>query len=387
MAGPSTHRIANVVDPPQPLGGFAWTTIVLLILLAVLYGIYFFVELVYIGAIDDYLRGEGSLTDVESLQSGTTGLGVVIGLIACGAAGFFIAWMYRAYMNLRRTSVTGLRYDPGWAIGAWFIPIFNWIRPKQIIDDIWRAGETGVEVRDGSWRSRAVSPLLHWWWGLWVGASIVGVVAAIAGIDLDAALDGRVDWEKQQTAATIAAPGQLALVAAAILACFVIRRITDRDDRLREAVFAQPLPPAATYQQAPPPPPPPGTAPPFPPANQPPPPPGPPVTPPPSQPPPPSPDELAQATSQPPPPLTYPGAQGGQPLPAVAGPVPGLAPPSPGGQPPPPGGAPLQVLTGGLLASGEKDIRCGVCGWVFHNINAANHHVETHHRGATEDGP
>lgn len=328
--GPTTHQIASVADPPRPLAGFGWTATILLIILAVLYSVAFVVELTYVGVINDYLHEDGSLTDVEDVQAGRAGLSILIGLIACVVAGFFIAWMYRAYGNLLRTSVAGLRFQPGWAVGAWFIPFFNWIRPKQMIDDVWRAGETGAQVRDASWRSRPVSPLLHWWWALWVGASVLGVIAVIAGFDEDGRLTGRAEFEQEQTAATIAAPAMLCLIAAAILACIVIRRITDRDDRLREAVFAQP-PPAPPSGYTPPPPPPPAGI----------------------QPPPPPP---------PPPP--------GRPPP----------PPPSGGPPPPPSGPPTQALDGGeLIASGEKDIRCGVCGWVFRDVDVARRHRATHH--------
>lgn len=340
-AGPSSHQIASVADPPRPLGGFGWTATILLIVLAVLYAISFVVEISYVGVINDYLHHDGSLGDVEDIQAGRAGLSILTGLIAGVVAGFFIAWMYRAYSNLLRTSVAGLRFQPGWAIGAWFIPFFNWIRPKQMIDDVWRAGETGVQVRDASWRSRPVSPLLHWWWALWVGASILGVVAVIVGFDEDGVLRGATEFEQEQTAATIAAPGMLCLVAAAVLACIVIRRITERDDQLRGAVFAQP--PPQPWPQTP----------------------GP-------QPPPPSP-----TATPPPPPPPPPGH-------APPPPPPGYAPPPP----PPPGGKPVQALDDGrLIASGEKDIRCAVCGWVFRDVDVARRHVATHHREATPAAP
>ncbi len=171
-----------------------------------------------------------------------------------------------------------------------------------------------------------MSPLLHWWWALWVGASILGVIAVIVGFDEDGVLSGRTEFEQEQTAATVAAPAMLCLVVAAVLACIVIRRITERDDQLRGAVFAQP--PPQPWPQA-------------------------------AGPPPPSP----AATPPPPPPGYAP---------------PPLPPPPP---PPPSGGKPVQALDDGrLIASGEKDIRCAVCGWVFRDVDVARRHLATHHR-------
>jgi len=54
----------------------------------------------------------------------------------------FIMWFYRAYSNLPRLGVTGgLRFGPGWAIGAWFVPFLNLVRPKAIANDIWKGSD------------------------------------------------------------------------------------------------------------------------------------------------------------------------------------------------------------------------------------------------------
>lgn len=245
MAGASvTHRLRDEDAPPWPLARLARILVRLLTVIAVLYGIAFLLELVYIETLQDFLEGNASVRAVEDGQVGTAGVQFLAGVLYLVAAGFFIAWTYRAYDNLRRTSVAELRYDANWAIASWFIPVAWWIRPKQILNDVWRAGEAGVEVRDSSWHDRPVPPLLHWWWAAWVVAALVGIVAAAVGFDSDAMLSGRAEYEREQEAATIAAPGLLCSIAAAILAALVVRRITDREERLRELVLAQtPAPP------------------------------------------------------------------------------------------------------------------------------------------------
>ena len=55
-------------------------------------------------------------------------------------------WMFRAYNNVDAVAPGARRYDGGWAIGSWFVPILNLFRPKQIINDIWRAA-TGSPTR------------------------------------------------------------------------------------------------------------------------------------------------------------------------------------------------------------------------------------------------
>jgi hypothetical protein len=73
---------------------------------------------------------------------------------------------------------------------------------------------------------------------VWVASALIGIAAAAVGFDEDGMLGGRADYEREQEAATIAAPGMLCTIAAAVLAVIVIRRITDREERLREAVRA-----------------------------------------------------------------------------------------------------------------------------------------------------
>jgi hypothetical protein len=222
----------------------ARTLTVLLSVIAAFYAIGFLIELGYIATLQDYLSGEATRQEVEDAQLASAGIQFVPSLLTLVAAGFFVAWTYRAYDNLKRTGVADLRYDANWAIAAWFIPVAWWIRPKQILNDVWRAGEAGVEVRDSSWQDRPVSPVLHWWWAAWVGSALVGIAAAIVGFDDDGILTGRAEYEREQEAATIAAPGMLCTIAAAILAVIVVRRITEREERLREAVLAQAPAPA-----------------------------------------------------------------------------------------------------------------------------------------------
>jgi hypothetical protein len=235
---PLTHRLRREAEPPRPLARLGRTLVILLGAIAALYAISFLVELGYIALLDDYLSGAATVQEVEDAQIGSAAIQLLAGVVSLVAAGFFIAWTYRAYGNLARTSVAELRYDANWAIAAWFIPVAWWIRPKQILNDVWRAGEAGAEVRDSSWQGRPVSPVLHWWWAAWVGSALVGIAAVVVGFDEDGILTGRAEYEREQEAATIAAPGMLCTIAAAILACLVVRRISARQERLREAVLA-----------------------------------------------------------------------------------------------------------------------------------------------------
>ena len=57
-------------------------------------------------------------------------------------------------------------------MGWYFVPIAWFWKPYQAMREIWRAS-----VNPSDWRGAPVSPLLRWWWGLWMvpfwGLSIV----------------------------------------------------------------------------------------------------------------------------------------------------------------------------------------------------------------------
>jgi Domain of unknown function (DUF4328) len=51
----------------------------------------------------------------------------------------FVVWTYRGYRNLAPLGASGLRFANGWAIGGWFVPVMFLWRPKQVVNDMWRA--------------------------------------------------------------------------------------------------------------------------------------------------------------------------------------------------------------------------------------------------------
>ncbi len=81
-----------------------------------------------------------------------------------GACVALAVWTGRMYRNLFALGVEELRFTPGWGVGAWFVPLLNFVRPKQIIDDTWRATSPGAMAR--GWRGLPVPATLHVWWGL-----------------------------------------------------------------------------------------------------------------------------------------------------------------------------------------------------------------------------
>ena len=82
---------------------------------------------------------------------------------------FFLIWIYRAHKNLKALGATDLKYSPGWAIGGFFVPLLNIVRPYQVMAEIWRASVSGGRVSGGSgWTYEQTPVFIGLWWGLWL---------------------------------------------------------------------------------------------------------------------------------------------------------------------------------------------------------------------------
>lgn len=88
-----------------------------------------------------------------------------------------LTWIYRANHNARALGASDMAFTPGWAIGWYFVPVVNLWRPFQAMREIWRASSAPED-----WRRQPGSPLLGWWWALWILPFFVfDIVAWVAG--------------------------------------------------------------------------------------------------------------------------------------------------------------------------------------------------------------
>ncbi|MDD5094292.1 MAG: DUF4328 domain-containing protein [Dehalococcoidia bacterium] len=89
----------------------------------------------------------------------------------------FLMWIHRAHRNLPSLHARGLRFSPGWAIGWFFVPIFSLFRPYQVMSEIWRGSDPDTDPKNATaWENSPVSPLVGWWWALFLASMIVGNV-------------------------------------------------------------------------------------------------------------------------------------------------------------------------------------------------------------------
>jgi serine/threonine-protein kinase len=149
-------------------------------------------------------------------------------------AGLWLAWFRRAYLNLPALGARRLRYRPWWAVGAWLLPVFSLFRPKQVLNDIWRASDPTLPADlSDTWRARPVAELLGWWWLAFLASILVRsitteAVHAAADLMLLGLLPEQLD--RFQPSAGMQVLADLLTVLTGLLALRVVRRTTARQD-------------------------------------------------------------------------------------------------------------------------------------------------------------
>lgn len=113
-----------------------------------------------------YTDAEAEANDTRQMMVGLVQLALYI---VTGIT--FLTWTHRAYRNSQGFAANPLRFSPGWAVGSYFVPFLNLVRPYQCMKEIWQ-----VSQNPRNHISVASSALLRWWWFLWLSAGFLGQI-------------------------------------------------------------------------------------------------------------------------------------------------------------------------------------------------------------------
>ena len=223
------RRVSNT-DGYQSLRLPAYVEVALLTLAVVAVAVAFAVEMNHFAVLTDLDAGVAvARADVDRADELARSAELVRLLVLIAAATAFLLWFARAYRNLERLGVAGLRHAQGWALGAWFVPVVNLFKPKQVADDIWRASEP--QLRAERWHDRAVSPWLHWWWAFWIAGGAFLNLAAFATLRSKAVA-------AQLQSSSYALVADVLFAGSAALAIIVVSLMTVRLEARAQAVSA-----------------------------------------------------------------------------------------------------------------------------------------------------
>jgi hypothetical protein len=191
---------------------------VLLAIAAVVLALSAFAELSQASLLTALRDGTRTITPAEAKASDdrVAAFGAIGQLVVLAAAACMITWLWQSVrfdqVVLRRSS----RFSRGWAIGAWFVPFLNLVRPKQIVDDVWNSA---TEVANGGGaRSRA---LLHAWWALYLGGGFFQTMAIFS----TRGSTGATDTDSLLQASRMSALGYGLTAVAGVLAVVWLRQL------------------------------------------------------------------------------------------------------------------------------------------------------------------
>ena len=163
-------------------------------------------------------------------------IGVFQTLVFLTTAICWLVWLHRAYSNVRLMGTGKSDYTPGWAVGYWFVPIFNLFRPYQITKELWL--RSARQNTMDSVKGLAPPTILTLWWGAYLISGLLGRVLFSSMLRAD-------ELEEIQRVTTMGMGIDALGILSAVLALAVVRRI----DLLQQATIsnaARPIPSDAT---------------------------------------------------------------------------------------------------------------------------------------------
>ncbi|MEW6412623.1 MAG: DUF4328 domain-containing protein [Candidatus Zixiibacteriota bacterium] len=177
---PEIANSASINQPAGPTAAFKDPTSLTWTLKAMLYaGILLLVIGIWSGwlelqLLDDAINGyeiSDEAAEINDLRQGLIGLLQIVLFIATAVV--FSIWTYRANYNAHALGGRGMKYTPGWAVGWYFVPIANIIKPMYVMEEIYRVSENpSVNISE----KKSVR-FVQLWWALWLISGFVGQLA------------------------------------------------------------------------------------------------------------------------------------------------------------------------------------------------------------------
>lgn len=158
----------------------------------------------------------------------------------------FLVWFHRAHKNLGLGGLIGMKYGSGWAIGGFFVPFLNFVRPYSVMKEVSMGSaylarrvdeETDLEEEpdeidgDVRWIAAEPEPIVQYWWACWVAQYVLNFASPRLRSSDDVSYATTALWFLMARVA-IAIPMQLCAIK-------LIRTISAQQETAREAQLAR----------------------------------------------------------------------------------------------------------------------------------------------------
>jgi hypothetical protein len=189
---------------------------------------YDFVELAY---------GPNPAGDTQTIVFGLVALAFVLTFLGTyiPAIVFFCMWVHRVVRNMPALGAWDPRWSPAGAVGRCFIPFLNLVHPMSGTLEAWRGSDSSRRwINVNERKAIRVPGLIIAWWACWLIGNWLNAVGARLTSNSDAGTVATGDW--------LSVLGSLLTIGAAILAIFVVRQVTARQERKNELIASGQLP-------------------------------------------------------------------------------------------------------------------------------------------------
>jgi len=133
----------------------------------------------------------------------------------------FLIWLYRAYSNLSPLKVRNLEFSPGWAVGWWFIPFANLVKPFQVVREVYNESTPDFDPDSGFTTLPAGTPFeIGLWWAMFL---LSGFIYRLSDV-----FYGKGDTPESEYFPTVFLAGALCATVAAALAAYIVKAINSR---------------------------------------------------------------------------------------------------------------------------------------------------------------
>ncbi|HEU5180781.1 MAG TPA: DUF4328 domain-containing protein [Candidatus Polarisedimenticolia bacterium] len=160
-------------------GRARWTKALLLATLVIsLVGV--FSGLLQLGLLEQAENGDISEAQAAANDARQQLIGIVQVVLYLATGVAFLAWFHRVHKNLSPLGGREFKYSPGWAVGGFFVPFLNLVRPLQVMREAWHGSDPAGLERDmgssgPSVRNHLGTPtLIGWWWAFFLVSGFLG---------------------------------------------------------------------------------------------------------------------------------------------------------------------------------------------------------------------
>jgi hypothetical protein len=166
-------------------------------------------------ALDEWVDAEDAYTAFFGLFS----------LVSIAVFVLLIIWAYRIHSTSSLLWPYQRKWSRGWTVGAWFIPLANFIIVPLVLQEVWRIlrSPRSSEGTRGGWETQPADGLLTGWWVAY-GLGVV-LTNGISVANSDELFD---DLSSYTTPMWVGVIGQVFVVVAVVCATLFVRRVTAR---------------------------------------------------------------------------------------------------------------------------------------------------------------